>query len=40
MIARAAFSQAAASSSGTMFGSASLMRSTGGGSPMTPVEDR
>ena len=38
MIARAAGCQAAASSTPAMLGKAALMRSTGGGSPMTPVE--
>ena len=39
MIARAANSQAPASSNGTMFGRAALIRSAGGGSPMTPVDE-
>src|SRR5258708_25833534 len=38
MIARAAGSHAAASSSAATFGRAALIRSAGGGSPMTPVE--
>src|SRR5580765_776033 len=39
MIARAANSQAAASSNGTTFGRAALILSAGGGSPMTPVDE-
>src|ERR1700730_12744399 len=39
MIARAAGSQAVGSSSGTIFGRAPEIRSAGGGSPITPVEE-
>ena len=39
MIARAAGSQAAASSNGAMLGNALTILSAGGGSPITPVEE-
>ena len=39
MIARAAGSHASAASDGAMLGKASTIRSAGGGSPMTPVEE-
>src|SRR3981189_1866704 len=39
MIARAAGSQAAASSKGAIFGNALTILSAGGGSPITPVEE-